>query len=291
MNKRNNIVLILYAVVCMCLNVQAADKNSETWMRAESNSRYPALYTRHFIDSLYTIKKTVPTRNLQPAVLSGRLPSSEKLVYSMGWGPVSAGFAYLNMHPDSSPGTISLSAKAATNDFFSTFFKIRDFFALTIDSSGKYPLFFEQHINEGKYRAHRWDIFDQQRGIVYSSKKTPDSVMVKPIVHNPFSVIYIMRTCKFVPGETIRLNCFIGSKCVIVAMKCLKRETISVPAGTFTCLVVKPTLFDSSGHVIPRKEEVTMWLTDDATKMPVLIKAKIAWGTLVAKLLYHEHKG
>jgi hypothetical protein len=100
-----------------------------------------------------------------------------------------------------------------------------------------------------------------------------------------------MRTCSITPGAAISQNCYIGSKCVTVVMKCLKREKISVPAGTFTCLVVKPKLYDSTGHEIPRKEEVTLWLTDDAIKMPVMIQAKITWGTVAAKLLYFEHKG
>ena len=286
MNKRNKPAWFLCAILLLCLNTQAAN----SWMRIESYSRYPALFTKHFTDSLYRAKKTSPAKNLCP-ILSGRLPISEKLVYSMGWGPVSAGFAFLIMHPDSAPGTIALAAKAATNDFFSTFFKIRDHFAMKVDSSGLYPFFFEQHINEGKYHAERWDLYNQHRSVVYSSRSNPDSVIVTPIIHNPFSYIYIMRTYTLAPGVTIRLNCDIGGKCVTVAMKCLKREKVSVPAGTFTCLVVTPSLFDNNGHVILHQEEVTLWLTDDAIKMPVLIQAKIAWGTVAAKLLYYEHKG
>jgi len=287
MIKRDKPLWFFCIVLMLCINnAQAA----ESWMRVQSDIQYPALFTKHFIDSLYSAKKNSPAKNLRP-ILSGSLPAREKLVYAMGWGPVSAGFAFMIMHPETASSTTTIVAKAATNSFFSTFFKIRDIFAMTIDSSGMYPLFFEQHINEGKYHVQRWDIYNQNHNVVYSSRKNPDSAVVGPVIQNPLSYIYIMRTSAMSPGSSLSMNCYIGSKSVTVVMKCLKREKISVPAGTFTCLVVKPSLFDSKGKAIPRYEEVTMWLTDDAYKMPVLIKAKITWGTVFAKLVYYDHKG
>lgn len=268
--------------------VYAAPKNDQGSMHTETAYRYPAAFSRVFTDSLFRAKKAGYVKNLRP--LHSGLPAvSEKLVYSMGWGPISAGYVYLNQYPDTIAGITILSIKAATNDFFSAFFKVRDYFATSIDSSGLYPFFFEHHINEGNYHAQRWELYDQQRNIVYSSRKKPDFISVQPFTQNPLSCIYYLRTFDLTPGSSVNINCFIGSKCVTVVMQCLKRIKIVVPAGKFTCLLIKPSLMEN-GHVIPRKEEVSLWVTDDVYKMPVLIETKITWGTVLSRLIRYERK-
>jgi hypothetical protein len=60
------------------------------------------------------------------------------------------------------------------------------------------------------------------------------------------------------------------------------RERVKVPAGTFDCLVVEPML--KAGGLFKHEGRIWVWLTDDTTKLPVLMKTKVIIGTVDAKL-------
>ena len=61
-------------------------------------------------------------------------------------------------------------------------------------------------------------------------------------------------------------------------VKVLRREQVTVPAGTFHCIVVEPALkFEG---LFQQKGKITLWLTDDVRRVPVLIKSQIVIGTI-----------
>jgi len=60
------------------------------------------------------------------------------------------------------------------------------------------------------------------------------------------------------------------------------RERVKVPAGEFDCLVVEPVL-EGEG-LFQHEGKLTIWMTDDARKMPVLMKTKVKVGSIDASL-------
>jgi hypothetical protein len=58
----------------------------------------------------------------------------------------------------------------------------------------------------------------------------------------------------------------------------VRREAVTTLAGTFDCLVVVPHM--AFKGVFQQTGEVTMWVTDDARHLPVLIKSKIFIGSI-----------
>jgi hypothetical protein len=65
-------------------------------------------------------------------------------------------------------------------------------------------------------------------------------------------------------------------------VRVVRRENVEVPAGTFRCLVVEPLL--KSAGLFKQEGSLTIWLTDDARRMPVLMKSKVAVGSIAAEL-------
>jgi hypothetical protein len=65
-------------------------------------------------------------------------------------------------------------------------------------------------------------------------------------------------------------------------VKVLKKERVEVDAGTFDCLVVQPIL--QAAGVFEQKGTLTVWLTDDQKKMPVLMKSKVVIGSITTEL-------
>ena len=68
---------------------------------------------------------------------------------------------------------------------------------------------------------------------------------------------------------------------VAVTVKVEGREEIKTPAGTFQTIRVQPT---ADAGVVKNRGTITIWYTDDARHLPVQIRAKLFWGTLIFHL-------
>jgi hypothetical protein len=260
-----------------------------SWRSAMSEDQYPVLYSDHFIDSVISEKNATIARNWRSL---GTQPFSmgETLVYQVGWGPLHAGYAMLTAQPDTADGVITIIGKGATNSFFSSLYKVRDCYRTIIDAEGIYPIFFDQHIREGKFKTERWDFYDQAANLVYTHRTKPPSYRNKPFAQSLLSCVYYLRTLSFGLGDTLKIDCFVDTMCYKVEMKCMERKTINVDAGAFDCLLVKPSLV-GKGRVFSKKDEIRVWFTNDIYKMPVLIESKITWGTLYARLIWYSRRG
>jgi hypothetical protein len=281
--------LLTALLVIIPVAVFSAD-DQEGWQKAEADSQYPQLYSDDFIDSLFCSKDAFIARNWRSSQGAKHFSDGEKLVYTMGWGPLHAGYAILASQPDTENGTTIITGKGATNSFFSAIFKVRDYYRTIMDTEGMYALFFEQHIREGKYRANRWDLYDQVRNLAFTERQKPPFFNCKPFAQSLMSLVYYLRTLSFKPGDSLSIVCFVDTMCHTVHMKCMERKTLRLDAGTFDCLLVKPYLV-GKGRVFRKEDDIRVWFTNDEYKMPVIIESKITWGTLYARLIWYSRKG
>jgi hypothetical protein len=65
------------------------------------------------------------------------------------------------------------------------------------------------------------------------------------------------------------------------------RETVTTPAGTYKTLRVSP---QATSGPVKDKGQIWIWYTDDATRIPVQMRARMFWGTLTFRLLRVEKK-
>ena len=70
-------------------------------------------------------------------------------------------------------------------------------------------------------------------------------------------------------------------------LKFLGRETLKTTFGKVPTMIFRP--YVESGRVFEEEESLTVWVTDDANKMPIVIKADLVIGSLKATLI--EYKG
>ena len=61
------------------------------------------------------------------------------------------------------------------------------------------------------------------------------------------------------------------------------REIIKTKFGKVSCLIFRP--YVQSGRVFKEKESLTVWISDDDNKIPLLIKADLTVGSLKASLI------
>ena len=173
--------------------------------------------------------------------------------------------------------------RAFSNKFFSTFFKVDDRVESIIDAVGIFSWRFEKNLKEGPYESNRQYSFDQRQNVVFYKG---DTIEVAPYVQDALSVLYYVRTQPLEVGTSLFVDNFTDGKKYPLEVRVLEKETITVPAGTFDCIVVEPLL--KSVGIFKHEGRLKVWLTDDRLKMPVLMKSKILVGSFAAELTDYQ---
>lgn len=85
----------------------------------------------------------------------------------------------------------------------------------------------------------------------------------------------------------MEINMFFDNENYTFRMEYLGKEILNTSFGRVQTLVFKP--YVQSGRVFRKKESLTVWISDDDNKIPLLVKADLAVGSLKATLT--EFKG
>ena len=102
-------------------------------------------------------------------------------------------------------------------------------------------------------------------------------------VQDALSSLYYVRTRQdFIVGKPIVVDVHDSGKTWSIEIHTLGRERITTPAGEFDTIMIKT--YPKYEGVFMHKGEIFMWLTDDARKIPVLMKSRISIGSIVATL-------
>ena len=216
--------------------------------------------------------------------LPERIPfgEGERLVFAIQYGLIYAGDATLEIRNiaviDSMP-VYHIISTARTNRAFDIVFKVRDRVESFMDYDNLYSLRFEKHLREGKFKRDEEVWFDQRKHIAHYTDKT---VPIPPNTQDFLSALYYFRTLSVGIGEAVAMANHTGGKNYPIYVKVLKKEQVPVPAGTFDCIVVEPVL-QTSG-IFEQKGKLTIWLTDDSLRMPVLMRSKVVVGAVEAVL-------
>jgi hypothetical protein len=106
-------------------------------------------------------------------------------------------------------------------------------------------------------------------------------------VQDALSSLYYVRTRQdLIVGKSIVVDVHDSGKTWAVEVQTLGRERITTPAGEFDTIMVKT--FPKYEGVFMNKGEIAIWFTDDARRVPVLMKSKISIGSIVATLIERQ---
>lgn len=210
----------------------------------------------------------------------------EKLTFEIKYGFITAGTATMEVarliEYENRP-CYQIITRAESNGFFSSFYKVEDRVESIMDATGLFSWRFEKNLSEGSYRSDRLYTFDQRNNLAFHKE---DTIVIEPFIQDALSTLYFTRTQPLEVGKSIWLYNFVGGKKLHLEVKTVKRETITVEAGTFECVVVEP-LTQSVG-LFKHEGRLKVWLTDDHLRMPVLMKSKVIVGSITAELIDYE---
>jgi hypothetical protein len=94
---------------------------------------------------------------------------------------------------------------------------------------------------------------------------------------------YYVRSLDLPVGSEVTVNYADGKITKPIVVKVLRKEQVTVPAGTFDTIVVEPVLEETEG-IFKQEGRIWIWVTDDEKKMPVILKSKIAIGEILVQL-------
>jgi hypothetical protein len=210
--------------------------------------------------------------------------AGERLVFEIKYGFVSAGTASMGI-PDvvreRGYPCYHIVSVAESNPVFSAFFTVRDVAESFLEVRRLLPLRFEKNLREGNFRAEDIVLFDRDRGIALYPKKG----QVVPLAYDAqdiLSSLYYVRMMDLTVGSSVYIENHADKRNYPLEIRVLREERVRVPAGEFNCIVVEPVMRASG--LFRHKGKLTVWLTKDASHVPVLMKSKVAIGSVSAVL-------
>jgi hypothetical protein len=207
----------------------------------------------------------------------------ESLRFSIEYGLVKAGTAWLEVGPmENYKGRpcYHLISRAESNSVMSKIYKVRDRIDSLIDAEGLYSWRYKKRQREGGYSRDYDILYHPSSGRArYADGQTFDA---RPYSKDALAAFYYVRHMPLEVGRDIEIAHHSDRRSGDIVVKVHRRETVTVPAGTFDCFVVEPLMED--GGLFKRSGRLTIWMTADSRRIPVLMKSKIPVGSVDAIL-------
>lgn len=216
--------------------------------------------------------------------------------FRVHYGIVTAGYATLEVNNANLNGkeVFHIVGEGRTTGVSRWFFNVEDYYQSYIDKKKDVPYRFIRKIDEGGYTKDLQIDFNRETKVALVHNKERDIkewVTFNKDAHDMVSAFYYLRNAVDIKtvkvGDTFDMDMFFDKDSYRFRLKFLGREILRTKFGKINTLIFRP--YVEAGRVFKEKESLTVWVTDDENKIPLLIKAELAVGSLKATLT--EFKG
>ncbi len=213
----------------------------------------------------------------------------ERLEFQLRWTVIPAGKAVMEVMPMQTidgDKVYHFRLTATSNAFVDLFYKVRDRIDAYADADMTQSVRY-RHQQEGKTQRHVKVDFDWGKEMAsYSDGKKNRQVELLPGTFDPLSVFYKTRMSDFDKDGKIEFPVSDGKKCVTGMARIVKKETITIPSGTYETYLLEPDLKDVGGVFEKDKNaKIKLWVTADNRRLPVKVASKVAVGSFVGELI------
>lgn len=245
------------------------------------NAQNPSLN----LDSLSEIHTNIPRVNYAP------YKKGEKLEYLVHYGFVNAGVATVEIDKSTSyfegKRIYKVKGHGRSKGAFDWFFKVRDYYESYVDVDKAIPYKFVRDVSEGGYKFSQRYKFDQAEEKVTDHKgKTKEAPYG---VQDMLSALYFARTIdlsQYKKGDVIVFFAYVDGKVEPLKIRYQGKAKIEVKSGTYNCLKFQPLV--QKGRIFDDPEDLTVYITDDKNRIPVLAKANVLVGSVKMELTNYE---
>lgn len=212
----------------------------------------------------------------------------EKLIYRLSYGIFDAGEATLTV--DETDKEVRgrklwrVRGIGRTISAFEWFYKVNDRYESYMDAEGMFPWLFVRRVDEGGYKINQdYTFYQHQNKVDNGEGKKFD---VPNMVQDMISSFYYARTLDFSQakkGDRYLVNIFLDDELYPTEIKYLGKEIVKTRTGKYRCHKFAPVV--QEGRVFNSEEDLTVWITDDGNKIPIMAKANIKVGSMKMHLV------
>tara|TARA_B100000965_G_C19584982_1_gene755299 strand:- start:645 stop:1463 length:819 start_codon:yes stop_codon:yes gene_type:complete len=172
-------------------------------------------------------------------------------------------------------------------------YKVRDHYEAYTSVKEFESFRFKRKVNEGDTYIREDYLFNQKENSVYTLRQMgEDEAMKKDTVDLPkcsfdvLSMIYLARNIDYSNykiGDKIPIRIFIDNESHDTYIRYLGVEELKVKElGKYRCIKFSPMLIE--GTIFNAGEDMTVWVTDDKNRVPLLIETPILVGSIRARV-------
>ena len=218
----------------------------------------------------------------------------EFLRYDVSYGYFSAATATLEIADFSKKingrNTFHVVGKGKSAGALNWFFKVEDRYETYIDEEAILPWKFIRHVREGGYELDRDIRFDQYLNTATVTQNGDKDYNLEPNTQDLLSAFYYARTLDMQDaeiGQEFVINTFFDREMYPLKFKFLGSEVVTTDLGSFNCLKFRPMV--EKGRVFKEEEDMTLWVSDDANKVPIRVKSDLLVGSIEMDLVEHKN--
>lgn len=159
-----------------------------------------------------------------------------------------------------------------------------------MDKGSYLPNYSERSVNEGGYHIFEKIAFNQssRKATVWRAKskgqtETKTEHPIKNEVHDVLSILYYLRNLEFndkSAGYTVPFSIFMDQEEFPLKMTFVGREPRKKVhnMGRYRTLKFQPSVI--AGNVFTEDAKMSVWVSDDANKIPVLVESPVSVGSV-----------
>lgn len=222
----------------------------------------------------------------------------ETLHYSVEWHLINAGTALIRMEPQNAAGRLQWEVKVHLESagVVSRLYKLDDHYTVNLEDQFC-AVSTDMDTFEGKRHRDTKVTYDRahdravsvERDLLKNTTIGTKEIQVPSCVSDVVGGMYKFRTIHLEPGQSVQIPTSDGRKTASVRIDAQEREEIKTHLGTFKTIRYEAFIFN--GVIYSKKASMFIWLTDDARRLPVQIRARMSFpiGSITLQLEKEEH--
>lgn len=220
--------------------------------------------------------KQLATPPAAPARAPIPYSAGERLAYDVKFSSIDVGDAVMEVL-----GVENVRGRQALHVRFTVkggtiLYRVNDRYESWIDTTNLVSLRHWQQIDEGRYeRERRYEIMPEI-GVYKENDKPNQPTVAQPLDDGSF--FFFLRTIPLEVGKTYSFDRYFKPDRNPVTVTVVRRERITVPAGTFDAIVLHPSI--KAKGIFGEGGQAEIWLADDSSKIMLQMKSKLKIGSL-----------
>ncbi|WP_306641318.1 DUF3108 domain-containing protein [Sanyastnella coralliicola] len=226
------------------------------------------------------------------SVTNQAFQTGEKLTYRVHYGFVDAGEAVLEVKDSkwdfNGRPAYHIVGTGRSLGAFDWVFKVRDRYETYVDKDGLFPYRFIRNVSEGGYEIFQDYEFHPEKRALRTHEK--EEYLTPEFIQDLLSAFYYARTLDLSDvrkGDTFEIETFVDGEVYPLKIKYVGTEKIKLRKGTFRCMKFVPVI--QEGRIWEDEDDLHVWITDDANKIPILVKSDLLVGSVKMQVVDYEN--